>query len=71
MSWIKRVLHLDEPMVSDDERAELAHLTRVTAEASERAQGQAVEAHRLAQFFKGQKDQNHIAERLNIAIRGR
>jgi hypothetical protein len=73
MSWIRHLLRLDnEPAVTDDDRAEVAHLRDVTAQASKRANAQASEAHRLAGYFKDQNDRNHIAERLNIAIqRGR
>lgn len=72
MNWLRRALHLDEADVTDDDRAELAHLQQVTADASERANTQASEAHRLARYFKDQTERDHIAERLNIAIqRGR
>ena len=72
MNWLRHLFHLDEPMVTDEQRAEVAHLRDVTAKASERASEQAGEATRLAKYFKDQNDRNHIAERLNIAIqRGR
>lgn len=68
MGWLRRTLHLDEPVVTDDDRAELAHLRSVTADASADARNQAAEATRLHGFFKEQYERNHIAERLNIAI---
>lgn len=74
MSWfrhpLRHLLHLDDgPDVTDDDRAELAHLRDVTAQASERATEQASEAHRLARYFRDQNERNHIAERLGLAMR--
>jgi hypothetical protein len=72
MSWITRVLHLDEPTVTEDDRRELAQLQVVTQQSAVRAAAQANEASRIARYLMEQSKHNHIAERLNAAIqRGR
>jgi hypothetical protein len=71
MRWLRHALHLDETDITDEDRQELKELREITDRATVRANKQAVESTRLAAYFKDQQDRNHIAERLNIAIRGR
>lgn len=71
MGIIRRLLHLQDDPVTDDDRAQLQALREVMAEGNARVAGQVAEARRLGRFFNAQNDRNHLAERLGAALRGK
>jgi hypothetical protein len=69
MSRLTRWLHLDEPVVSEDDRGELNDLRAMTTAATDRAQAQSVEANRLSRYVIDRTRRNHIAESLALMFR--
>jgi hypothetical protein len=70
MGWFRELLHRQPaPVVSPDEREELAALSGAVAEVRAQQERQRAEANRLGRFFERQNEVNHLAERWSTALR--
>lgn len=65
-----RALHLDEPAVSEEQRAEVVELREQAAGLAEVAARRARQSVGVARYFRRVNDQNHFAERIAAARRG-
>jgi len=68
---ITRWLHLDEPAVSDGERAEVAELRAAVEQQRADVDSTTERLVGLARYFVRVNDRNHLAERLRAAMHGR
>jgi hypothetical protein len=68
---LTRWLHLDEPPVSDDERAELAGLRAEVEQQRADVDSTTEQLVGLARYFVRVNNRNHLAERLRAAMHGR
>jgi hypothetical protein len=70
MTFLRRLLHIDEPVISDDERAELHDLRAAVADQRSTADSARTQSVGLARYFVRVNDENHLADRLRAAMRG-
>lgn len=67
---IRRLLHLDEPTVTDDDRDRVRALSDKTDALRIQAERAAGRSDTLSRYFLRVNDENHFADRLRRAYRG-